>query len=125
MPTCTRTCKQLYCDSFCNRRPSMYDIVDLVYTKPLLLEYKCVLEYVLCEMKRFNNDHVLFFLPWFLNIGFCKGAQLFIRSLLPRCQDINFAYKFYFECKLLLHTNDFYLSLIQKMIMDIRMNLIL
>lgn len=118
MPTQSSSCKNLYCDSFCNNNVSVYDMVDLVYTKPMLLEYPNVLEWVLYHMRQFENDQIVLFLPWFLNIGFCKGAQIFIKSLLPRCTDINFAYKFYFECKILLETHDFYKSLIQKMFID-------
>ena len=118
LPTQSSTCNDLYCYKFCNKQVSVYDLVDLVHTKPKLLEYPNVLNWVLNLMKRFKNDQIVLFLPWFLNIGFCKGAQLFIKSLLPRCADINFAYKFYFECKMLLETNDFYKSLIQKMFID-------
>ncbi len=118
MPTHDSLCRNLYCHQFCNKKPSMYDIVDLVYTKPKLLEYPQILTWVLQTMSTFTNDQIVLFLPWFLNIGFCKGAQNLIKSLLPRCNEINFAYKFYFECKLLLNVNDFYRSLIQRMFIE-------
>jgi len=118
MPNISTPCQHLYCDTFCNKKLSVYDMVDLVYTKSMLLEYPHVRDWVIQETQRFSNDQIVFFLPWFLNIGFCKGAQIFIKSLLPRCNNMNFAYKFYFECKLLMKSSDFYVSLIQKMLFD-------
>ena len=118
MPKDSSPCNHLYCDSFCNEKISVYDLIDLIYTKPMLLEYKNVLTWVLHYMNSFKNDQIILFLPWILNIGYCKGAQVLIKTLLPRCNDLNFAYKFYFECKLFLETNDFYKSLLQKMFID-------
>ena len=51
--------------------------------------------------------------------GLNVGVQNLIKyAILPRCNDLNFAFKFYFECKLLQETRDkdFYTSLAQTIV---------
>lgn len=115
------SCKDLYCDCFCSNTITIYDIIDLLSNKPLVLEYDTVLIYIISAMEKIETDAISLFLPWFLNIGVNKACQLFIlKALLPRCDNLNFVYKMYFECKLLFDTSykDFYISITQKILMN-------
>ena len=113
------SCEKSFCHIPCNRF-TIYDMIDLLYNKPLILEYKSILNWTIQKFKQFHTDEIALFLPWLLNIGVNKGSQLFIKSLIPRCKQINFAYKFYFECKIYFNTSNkaFYVSLIQNMILN-------
>lgn len=112
------SCDQMFCHNKC-KRFSIYDMIDLLYNKPLLLEYESILKWCISMFKSFHTDEISLFLPWILDIGINKGSQLFIKSLISRCDQMNFAYKFYFECKLFFHTSNkaFYVSLVQNMIL--------
>ena len=115
------SCKDLYCDCFCANTITIYDIIDLLSNKPLVMEYDTVLNYIIRAIENIETDAISLFLPWFLNIGVNKACQLFIlKALLPRCDNLNFVYKMYFECKLLFDTSykEFYVSITQKILMN-------
>lgn len=117
------TCQDIYCFKTCNttRIFSIYDMVDLLYNKGMILEYENVLSWCIDIFKLFETDEITLFLPWILDIGINKGAQkFFLKAIIPRCNNLNFAYKFYFECKIYFNTSNksFYISLLQKMILN-------
>lgn len=113
------SCTDLYCSEICTKKVSMYDIMDLLYNKPMVLEYLSVYEWVCNLLKNQHTDVLVLFLPWFLRMGLNVGVQNLIKYiLLPRTRDMNFAFKFYFECKMLQQTRDkdFYTSLVQSIV---------
>ena len=119
IPPTTTTCKQMYCNNLCTNKFSMYDIIDLLYNKPMVLEYTKVYEWVRGLLDKQPTDSILLFLPWILRLGLNVGVQNLIKyAILPRCNNLNFAFKFYFECKLLQETRDkdFYTSLAQTIV---------
>lgn len=121
-----RKCSQVYCSTPClsvgnQNKFTIYNMVDLLYNKPTILEYSNVLEWCMKIFSFFHTDEITIFLPWLLDIGVTKGSQEFIvKSLIPRCSQLNFAYKFYFECKMFFSSSnkEFYVSLLQKMMMQ-------
>ena len=116
-------CEHLYCDKFCCESPSVYDLVDLLYNKPMVLEYDKVYEWVEGALNTVHIDSLTLLLPWLMQMGLNRGVQRLIkRVFLPMCDNMNFAYKFYFECKMLQQTRnkDFYVSILQSVVLRCR-----
>lgn len=117
------SCKDLFCEhKVCSHDLHIFDVCQLLYNSSgtHLLENEEAEVWFGNIINKTNIDWLCILIPYFLSIGTTVPCQRLINNfLLPRVlQNINFCYKFYFECRLCRNCNlaleDFYITLMEK-----------
>lgn len=117
------SCDDLFCEKkLCHKTVDIFDICQLLYNSSgiHLLENEEAEVWFGNIISTTNIDWLCILIPYFLSIGTTVPCQRLINNfMLPRVlQNVNFCYKFYFECRLCRNCNvaleDFYISLMEK-----------
>ena len=117
------SCDNLYCTT-CSSTLTTYDILEILYGYPgvKILENQEAEVYFGTLLSTVDIDDLSLFVPYFLTIGVTEACQRLVNNyILPRVlEDMNFAYKMYYECRLCkmgdTRVSDYYVSLMERVL---------
>jgi len=114
-------CNDLLCEGECSEGLNIFDIIHLIYGFPSLklLENPEAEVWIGTMITTTKIDWLSLLVPYILTIGTTVPCQRLIHNfVLPRVlEDINFLYKFYYECrfcKTYTKEEDFYIALMER-----------